>query len=328
MTETMVWRTRAARRVRRSSLAATGLLLVLAAAGRPGAAAPKVVASLKPVHSLVAGVMAGVGEPYLLVQGGATPHAYSLRPSAARALSAADLVVWVGPALEGFLVKPLDALAGRARILTLIREPGMTLRAIRLSGLWEHEAHAAAEGEGDAGARARGAVDPHVWLDPANARRIVEASAAALAELDPGNGAAYRANAARLGARLDALDAALRARLAPVKDAPFVVFHDAYQYFERRFALNAVGAFALSPERPPGVRRLARIRARILDLGVACVFAEPQFEPALVRAVSAGAPVRIAALDPLGAALAPGPEAYFRLMEALADNLVACLRPG
>ena len=151
-----------------------------------------------------------------------------------------------------------------------------------------------------------GAVDPHLWLDPTNAARIVDIVAAALSDIDPGNADAYRANAAGVIARLDALDRELAARLAPVAARPFVAFHDAYRYFEAHYGLNGVGALALGPEQQPGARRLAEVRETIRERGVVCVFAEPQFEPALIRTVVAGTPARIGILDPLGADLPPG----------------------
>ena len=267
-----------------------------AAGARAGEPAPRVVVSIAPLHSLIAGVMAGVAAPTLLVPGGASPHGGALRPSDARALQAADVVFWVGPGLERFLEKPLATLTGRARVIALAE----------MLGLDE--------------------ADPHVWLDPANARAMVETAATVLAEADPGNADAYRANAARLRARLDALDRDLAARLAPVRDVPYLVFHDAYRHFEARYGLTRVGAVARNPEIPPGARRLSHIRRLISESGVACLFTEPRSPPALARAVTGGAPVRIAVLDPLGAALAPGPEAYFALMRALADDLAACLR--
>ena len=248
--------------------------------------------------------MAGVGAPTLLVRGAASPHGGALRPSGARALQAAHIVFWAGPGLERFLEKPIGALAGRARVIALAETPGL----------------------GEPASHASGIPDPHVWLNPVNARDVVEAAAKVLAEIDPGNAATYRANAGRLSERLDALDRDLDARLAPVRDVPYLVFHDAYGHFEARYGLTSVGAMTRNPEIAPGARRLAQLRRLIAERGVACLFTEPQFPPALARTVTGGATVRIATLDPLGAALAPGPEAYFTLMRALADDLTACLR--
>ena len=167
----------------------------------------------------------------------------------------------------------------------------------------------------------------HVWLDPHNAEAIVRAAVAALQQADAANGARYAENGAAVIARLEAMDADLSARLAPVKEAPYLVFHDAYQYFEAHYGMRAVGSVTVSPERAPGAKRIAELRRKIEDAGAVCVFSEPQFEPALVATVVEGTAARTGVLDPLGAALSAGPDAYFSLMENLADSLVACLKP-
>ncbi len=277
-----------------------------------------VVVSVAPLHSLVSGVMAGLGVPKLLVRGAASPHDTSLRPSDARALTRARVVIWAGPTLEIFLVKALEVLARDARVVTLTEAASLHRRPLP----------GRAPGTGAGTGAEPGAVDPHLWLDPANARRMVAIFAAALAEADPDHAAAYRANAARLAERLAALDAELRERLAPVRRVPHMVFHDAFAYFEARYDLNQVGVVALNPGIRPGARHLSTLRKRIRDAGVTCVFAEPQFDPALVAAMTGGTGARVATLDPLGAGLAPGPEAYFLLMRALAAALVDCLEGG
>ena len=313
---------------------AGGLGVVTAAVAAEGVSqmgpgGPRVVVSILPLHSLVAGVMAGVGTPRLLVHGAVSAHHYVLRPSDARALSAADLVVWVGPGLESFLAKPLRALAGRARVVALGAEPGIELLRRRLGGADPVAVRPGDDSARDDSARYWARLDPHIWLDPRNAKRMVRIFARILGTLDPDHGPSYRANAARLAARLDRLDAALDAALIPVRQVPYVVFHDAYGYLEARYGLRRVAAVTLNPEVKPGARRLAAVRREMIASGVACVFAEPQFKPALVAVLTGGIPggipVRSAPLDPLGAALAPGPEAYFELMRALSQSLVGCL---
>jgi zinc transport system substrate-binding protein len=168
----------------------------------------------------------------------------------------------------------------------------------------------------------------HIWLDPINAKAMVSAIAAALGDADPGRAAVYAANAERLRARLDRLDAELAADLAPVAGRRYVVFHDAYRYFEKRYRLSPAGAITVNPARQPGARTVRAIRSRIIDLGAVCVFGEPQFEPALVATVIEGTPARPAVLDPLGADLEPGVDAYFTLMRNLAKSLVGCLTPA
>ncbi|MEJ2698781.1 MAG: zinc ABC transporter substrate-binding protein [Desulfuromonadales bacterium] len=288
------------------------------------AASPRVVASILPVQSLVSGVMAGVGSPELIVKGGGSPHSYSLRPSEARALARSQVIVWVGPNLESFLAKSLATLGARAKVVTLAEAPGVRLLPARHGGVWEPDAD---EPKTEPG-HEHGTWDPHIWLDPQNARAIVAAAVAALSEADPAHGALYRKNGEELEKRLDALKVGLEKELAPVRGKPFIVFHDAYQYFDRRFGLNAVGSITVGPEQEPGVRRLREIRAKILASGARCVFSEPQFEPKMVGILLEGTKARAGVLDPLGADLPPGPEAYFTLMRRLADNLKGCLGGG
>ncbi|NQU69829.1 MAG: zinc ABC transporter substrate-binding protein [Rhodospirillales bacterium] len=252
--------------------------------------------------------MAGVGEPALLLPAGATPHSYSLRPSDARKLARADLVIRVGPALESFLAKPLANIAHRARVVTLMRDVHLSL--IPHSGHDDQES------------------DPHIWLDPENARRIVRHVTAVLARADPDNGSRYTANSKKLLARIDRLDGFISTTLKPVRRMPYIVFHDGYQYFERRYGLNHVAAITLSPERTPGARRLQQIRGIIRANGARCVFTEPQFSPTLAHALTRGANTRIATLDPLGDGIRPGPDAWFKMMRGLAASLRACLAGG
>jgi len=288
------------------------------------AAEPRVVASVPPIHALVAGVMKDVGKPTLIVRGVGSAHTYSLHPSEARALSEADIVFWVGPIYERFLEKPLATLAAKARRIELDWAPGVTLLPVREGGTWEHD-DTSGHDHGQEDAPDLSEMDGHMFLDPENAKAIVRAAVTTLSEVDPANAPRYTANGDQTIARLGALDAELRAILAPVKDKPFIVFHDAYQYFERRYDLNAVGSITVSPERPPGAQRLQRLRRKIADLGTTCVFAEPQFEPALVQIVVEGANAKTGILDPLGADVIPGPDAYFATMRTLARSLADCL---
>jgi zinc transport system substrate-binding protein len=327
----------------RALLAAAFLFLpALARAAEP----PAVIASIKPIHSLAAAVMQGVGTPGLLVQGAASPHSYAMRPSDAARLNAAQVVFWIGPALEAFLVKPVASLAGDASVLELEEIPGLTLYPPREGGVWaphahegeehagdEHEGedehaeeeHAEEEHEEEGHGHEAGTVDAHLWLDPDNAKTIAAAMAETLAAADPANAAAYRANAADLATRIDALDAELMAELAPVRDRPFIVFHDAYQYFEAHYGLSAAGSITVSPDQPPGAKRLSEIRATIAERGTACVFREPQFEPALIDLVIEGSGARQGELDPEAAALNEGPELYFEMMRGLARSIAGCL---
>lgn len=293
----------------------TSILLTLA--GLPALAeAPNIAVSIQPLHSLVAAVMQGAGEPKLIVGGTASEHTYALKPSDARLLQSAALVVLVDESYEGFLAK---ALKGRKDLLAMADLPGATVLPPRQGGVWQAEHHATAHTHG------HGAFDGHVWLDPANAKLLVAAVAAKLAALDPANAALYAKNATATATRLDGLDGDLRARLAPLAGRRYVVFHDAYQYFERRYDLSPAGAITVDPDRPPSGKRLADLRERLKQAGATCVFREPQFPAPVVEALANSAGARIGLLDPQGAALPPGPEQYFRLMTGLADGLIGCL---
>lgn len=306
----------------RRLVALVALAALLLGAGGAAAEPLRVEVSLKPVHALVAGVMAGIAAPGLIVTGSGSPHGYALRPSEARRIARADLIFWVSKDLERFLTKPFSTLKNQTTVIAVIDLDELTRLPARRGGVWAQDDHAHHRKDT---APAHRAFDSHVWLDPANAQIIARAAARALAAADPANRETYAANAARLDVRLGALDAELKARLAPVAALPYVVFHDAYQYFERRYGLRAIGAVSVGPGRQPGARRLREIRARLRETGARCLFREPQFEPALAHTLVAGTGVRIGILDPLGADLAPGPEAYFTLMRRLADGLRDCL---
>ena len=313
------------RRFRFSSRVLSGVVLALALSASTAAAeAVSVVASIKPVHSLTAAVMQGAGSPHLIVQGGNSPHSYSLRPSDAAALEEAQVVVWVGEGLETFLQSSITALAGDAEVVGLAEVAGLTRLPYREGGPWAEHAHGA---EADH-AETHGEVDMHLWLDPDNAKAMVAAIARALIAADPDNSDIYSANRDIATRRLDQLAAEIARELAPVKDRPFVVFHDAFQYFDKRFGLNNVGSVTVDPDRKPGAARLKAIQARIAESGVRCVFAEPQFEPRLLQVVIEGTTAELGSLDPLGAELADGPELYFELMRRNAAAFKACLGPA
>jgi zinc transport system substrate-binding protein len=289
---------------------------------------PDVVVSVKPLHALVAGVMEGVGTPYLLVRGAASPHDFTLRPSDAKALNGAELMVWVGPSLETFLEKPLTALGNGAVKLSLATADGVRVLPSRAGGVWEDHDHSHAHDHGHDHDHGDTGTDGHIWLDPRNAVAITQAVADNLAKLDPERAATYRANAQKQVAAITALDDELAAQLAPVKDRPFIVFHDAYHYLEDRYALAAAGAITVTPDQRPGAARLSQLRHAIGDAKAVCVFAEPQFEPALVKVLVEGTGVRTGTLDPEGANIPEGPALYPALMRFNAKALVDCLSGG
>ncbi|MDE0540547.1 MAG: zinc ABC transporter substrate-binding protein [Rhodospirillales bacterium] len=352
---------------------AAGLALPIASQAE---AEPRVVASIPAVHSLVAGVMEGVGTPSLLVSGGASPHTFSLKPSQARELQDADAIFWVGDELESFLEKPLKALGDRAAVVKFSTNEHIEMLDSREGGIWkkddhdDHKGHAhddhddhgkkkmaarkddhdhdghkgRAHGDHDDHAKkddhdqhddhghhdghAHGEHDLHIWLDPHNAKEMAEVIAKTLGKVDPANAGKYEANAEKVVDRIDKLDHEIEDALAKVKDRPYLVFHDAYQYFERRYGLAAVGSISVSPERKPGAKRIAELRHVIEDNKAVCVFAEPQFQPNIVQTLVEGTNARSGVLDPVGGSLPPGPDAWFTMMNNLAKSLEICLNPS
>ncbi|MDC1213351.1 zinc ABC transporter substrate-binding protein [Rhodospirillales bacterium] len=306
-----------------------------------------VVVSIKPIHSLVAGVMEGVGSPSLIVKGAASPHTFSLTPSQAKNLYNAHLVFWVGHELEAFLEKPLSTLSANAKQVELLEVPGLTKHHFREGGAFEEHAHEeehehknehkheqnTAGKKDEHGAHDHGShekhhdeeVDPHFWLDPENAKIIVHYVAHILSEYDPKNAALYEGNEQRLNAKLDALIGEVQNTLAPIKGKEFIVFHDAYQYFENRFDIVASGSITINPDLPPSVGRIQEIRNKIKKLGAICVFSEPQFEPKIIRTVMEGTSAKTGVLDPLGASMTDGSELYFELIRGMAHSLKDCL---
>jgi zinc transport system substrate-binding protein len=293
-------------------------LLLLAA---PAAAQPKIVTSFPMLQSLAAAVSGT--EPQSIVRGGGSPHTYSMRPSDARALEQADLVIWIGEDYEGFLERPIKALGTRARVLELAEAPGVAKLKSREGGVWEGEGHS----HSHAGHK-HGDVDGHMFLDPKNAAAFGRAIAATLSEIDAPNAARYRANAEALATKLDALDADLAASLRPLAGKPFIVFHDSLQYMEKRYGLTPAGSITVSPERRPSAQRLQRLRDRIARSKTICVFAEPQFDQGLVRTVVEGTKANTGTLDYVGAEVPPGPDHYFIVMRGLAKDLSSCLSQG
>ncbi len=328
--------------MRLSLLLASACLAALAgsasAAERNG-----VVVSIKPLHSLVAAVMQGAGAPKLIVQGAGSEHSYSLKPSDAEAIQQAKVIFWAGPSMETFLDKPIDTLGEGAKVVALSEADGLTRLKFREGGPFEAHDHGhhdedeaghdhhdhghdhAHEHSHDDHDHDHGAYDLHFWLDPKNGEALVADIAKTLSESDPAHAALYKKNADDYAARLETLTQDVAQKLQPVKDKPFIVFHDAYQYFENRFGVRAAGSITVSPEKAPGAARIEAIHAKIKSLGATCVFSEPQFEPKLVKTVIDGTDARTGVLDPLGAELKDGPDLYPQLIRNLADSLKTCL---
>ena len=285
---------------------------------------PRIAVDIAPVYGLVEQVLGDLGRPDLVIRPGALPHDFALRPSQAAVLEQADLVIWVGPGLTPWLEDSLETLAGDADQLRLLEVEGTRLLEMREGANFAgHEDAAEHEGEGE-GEPDSGSINPHAWLDPENARIWLLAIADALADADPRNARTYLDNAEAAANDLGALVAEVDAQLAPVRDARFVVLHDAYHYFEDRFGLQAIGAIADGEATPPGAARIMELLEGMADGDVACLFYEPQSDINLAYAVlETGLPT--ASLDPLGMSLLPEPDFYTALIRDMADTALDCL---
>ena len=305
---------------------------------------PNVAADIAPVHSLVSRVMDGIGAPKLVVQSGASPHGYRLRPSEAKALQDADLVFWMGEELTPWLDGALKTLASKASITTLMDQEGVILHDFRESVLFEAHDHSDHNDEKDHDDHDddkdhddhdddkdhddhddHGGHDPHSWLSPENAKLWLNIIASKLSVSDPENAATYFMNAAAGQTEIEEMITEVSATLKPVQGGKFVVFHDAYQYFENDFDFYASGAISLSDASDPSPARVAKIQKRIRDEGIQCVLAEPQFKRGLVATVMEGSEATASVIDPLGADLKTGPKLYTQLIINMAKTLRNCL---
>ena len=303
------------------------LALIFAAEAARAAEPPRVVVTLKPIQALAAAVMAGVGKPELLVRGNAAPSSFSLRPAEVRMMNTATIVVFVSESLETFVVRALENLPQDARVVELMAADGLKLLPQRLGPSWiEDDAPKASPRPlgTDPGAEDPDA-DPHIWLDPDNARAIASALADELSDADPGRAQIYARNLQALGQRLEQLDQEIARTMAGVKASPFLVLHDSFQYFEKRYGLTAAGAITRRPDVRPSPRRVSQARARITEAGAACVFAEPQYPDTHAKMVSDGTPAKLGRIDALGATLPETAEAYPALLKSVAEGFRACL---
>ena len=295
----------------------------------------KVVASIKPIHSLVSYVMDGVGTPSILVDGSSSPHTFQLKPSHAQMLQDADIVFWIGEDLESFLETPLESIATNAKKITLMELDDIELLKFREKHIFEehaehddhgdeheegHDEHEDEHGHHDE--HNHGEFDIHFWLDPAIAKVIVKNIADELSNIDVANKATYEANASKAISELDELIAETKLKIN--KNATYVVFHDAYQYFEERFGIEVLGALSVNPEILPGAKQLVEIREVIEHENVNCIFSEPQFNPSIAKTIAADTGVKAAVLDPLGAELDPSKDLYFDLIADMASSFSGC----
>ena len=304
----------------------------------------KVVTSIKPIHSLVSYIMDGVGKPDVIVDGYNSPHGFSLKPSHAKMLENADLVIWVGEDLEAFLEKPLETIVKKAKNIELMDLKGIKKLEFREKNIFEehedhkehaghkehddHKEHAGhkehddhKEKDGHEG-HAHGEHDPHIWLDPINAKVFIKEITKQLIKLDPANSSIYKSNSKKALAEIDKLIKNIKSNLK--KDLRFVVFHDAYQYFENRFGIQVLGALTVNTDVMPGAEQLSEIREVIEHEKVNCLFSEPQFNPAIIKSIAKDTNVKIGILDPLGAELNKGKNLYFDLLKNMSSSFKGC----
>ena len=305
----------------------------------------KVVASIKPIHSLASYLMDGVAKPDLIVDGYASPHGFAMKPSHAKMLQNADIVFWVGEDLENFLEKPLDSIATKAEKIELMDAKGIVKLKFRERNIFgDHDDHGHKKKDDhddhdDHGHKKKddhddhddhdeheghhhGEFDPHIWLDPINASAILKEMTEHLIENDSKNASKYNSNLKKALKDIDKLTADVKSELN--QSVASIVFHDAYQYFEERFGVNILGAFTVNTDVMPGAEQLAEIREIIEHDNVACVLSEPQFNPDIIKAVAKDMNIKTGVVDPLGATLKPGKNLYFDLIRNMSASFKGC----
>lgn len=317
----------------------------------PANAEIKVVASIKPIHSLASYLMDGIAKPDLIVDGYASPHGFAMKPSHAKMLQNADLIFWIGEDLESFLEKPLSSIAKKAEKIELMETKGLQVLKFRERNIFDehdhddhghdddhgkkeddhdhdHDDHGKKEddhdnhGHDDHEGHAHGEFDPHIWLDPINAKAMLNEMVEHLIENDPKNEAKYKSNLTKALQEIDKLTIDVMTDLS--NSVSSIVFHDAYQYFEERFNVKVLGAFTVNTDVMPGAEQLAEIREIIEHDKVACVFSEPQFNPDIINAVAKDMKIKTGVLDPLGATLDPGKDLYFNLIRNMSASFKGC----
>ena len=312
----------------------------------------KVVTSIKPIHSLSSYIMDGVGSPGLIVDGYNSPHSFQLKPSHAKMLEQADIIFWIGEDLENFLEKPLDTIAKKAEKIELLEIKGIKKLKFRERNIFEeHDDHGhdakkeEHDDDGDHGHDAKkeehdddddhghdakkeehddheghghGEYDPHIWLDPINAKVILNEITEHLIENDSKNASTYRSNLAKALAEIDKL--IIDVITETNTDLSYVVFHDAYQYYENRFNVNILGAMTVNPDVMPGAEQIHEIHEVIEHDNVSCILSEPQFNPDIIKSIAKDTNVKTGVLDPLGANLKPGKDLYFDLIRNMSAS--------
>ena len=295
----------------------------------------KVVTTIKPLHSLISSVMDGIGEPSLIIEGTNNPHTFVFKPSHAQMLEEADIVFWVGEDLEAFMEKPLNSLAKNATTISFMELTSIEKLKFREKNIFEgHDDHDDHEGHEDeheghddhddheGHEHHHGEFDAHIWLDPANAKAMVLEVSHELSELDPSNKNQYEKNAAKVINSLNDLINEVNSSIS--KDVSYVVFHDAYQYFENRFGVSSAGALTLNPDVLPGAKQILDIQDIIQDKNIKCIFSEPQYNPKIIETFANDMNISTGVIDPLGASLEKSSEMYNELILNIANSLKKC----
>ena len=361
----------------------------------------KVVTTIQPLHSLISNVMGDTGKLNLILEGTASPHSFTLKPSHAKMLQNADVIFWIDKDLESFLEKPLKSIPKKAKVVHLMDLSSLEILKFREKNIYgghddhdkhndhdkhghkedkhddhdkhghkedkhdkhddhdkhghkedkhdkhddhdkhahkedkhdkhdDHDKHAHKEDKHDkhddhdkhGHAHAHGEFDVHIWLDPVNAKKIVEEVEHELSELDPKNAKIYKQNAKNTQKKLDAMIVDINKSIN--KKASFVTFHDAYQYFEKRFGVESLGALTINTDVQPGAKQIAEIQDLVEDRKIKCIFSEPQFNPKLINMIAKNTGAKTGILDPLGSSYKPGKNLYFNLINDLYKNLNNC----
>ena len=286
----------------------------------------KVVTSIKPIHSLASYIMDGVGSPDVIVDGYSSPHSFQLKPSHAKMLENADIIFWIGEGLENFLEKPLDTISKKAKKIEFLEVKGIKKLKFRDKNIFDehdHDEHKHEEDEHEGhDDHGHGEYDPHIWLDPENAKLMVKVITKELSELDSKNASVYEMNSKKALSDLDKL--IKKVKKDTNKDLRFVAFHDAYHYYEDRFGINLLGALTVNPDVLPGAEQLAEIREVIEHEKVNCIFSEPQFNPDIIKSIAKDTGIKTGVLDPLGANLDKGKNLYFDLIKNISTSFKGC----
>lgn len=277
----------------------------------------KVIASIKPIHSLVSRVMGDLGTPELLMTGGLTPHIFRMKPSDIKKVINADVLFYISPKFETFLKSTTLTKRPTLNAVAFAQQEGIKLLPYRTSKVWF------AEGKVD-DRHAHNEMDMHIWLDPSNTGRIVTIIEETLSKLDPDNTITYVKNSKLLIKELYEQEELIRELLRPVRQSAMIVYHDAFQYYEKAFSLKSFGAIQLKSDETPSIKHLAALKKIAAERNVTCVLAIPGTHPRIATVVMGDTKAGYGVVDHLGQYLEPGPNSYFQLMFEITQSILDC----